>query len=533
MFQVELGLDTNFSGATKCTEFHLEIKKLCSNVYVTDWTGIFSTGMGKFDVDGCTFEVQPEVYDKYSCILSAMNNEINICLTGPMYEIGGMEGTLHILEHWTVVEDSGSGFVQIYELAKRDGVVVSWASQDSSEWCTIEHTVQQIGNPVYRIEEYHKYGREEIVSTCTGAVPDSPGSGWTLLTDNCPTDSTWWRCSYAAFKYNRARLLNDILRDFIDQADCDISYSSIFFNEDPDITDPFYLLTNSGVDNYVTADTSWTNDLFMLQKSDVKRPYASSPASAGIVKLKKLLEDLRTMFNVYWDVTDDGKFILEHVIYFQNNFSTIDFRVFDAERNIDKNKFEHIKLSVPRHEIFKMMEGEPGAAGDFSDNTITYNEICSDEANEVINSADDITTNLQYIADFPDDIDESGFVFIATKFIGPDYAINAETGLVSGITRVNAHLSWANLVYNYHRYNRYLQTGEMNNNQETFFTFRPNLKQIPLTVKHCCGDDAFNPEEQFMTELGQDIFPGISAYVDSAEYNNGTEILSVIFKYPL
>lgn len=532
---IERGTSATFPGASQCTTFDLEIRKLCGNEYVTRWTGRFSTGGGKWDIDNCKFEVQPDVVDRYSCLMDHMDIEMNMLYGGTRYEAGGLEGTLQVLQHWTTEVDEGAGFTLEFERVRLDGVSVLWADQDTDFWCLETYTVDEHrdhdGSTIRNV--YARYTREIITSTCTGAVPDSPGVTWSILEDNCPIDSVWWRCSYGDYEYGNLCMLNEVIDRFMILFDCGLEYTSIFFDWNPDITDPFYALTSGGVNNYVTMVETWVDQLMIAQKRDIKIPFASNPGSIAMVKFKKLMEDLRCMFNVYMDVTETGDFLIEHIKYFRNQNSAIDLRVAGVQFNKRKNEYEHLKTQIPRKEWFRFMESSPSGYGDWADAPIIYSDVCSLENLEVSNSADDITTNLQYIADYPEDIDDSGFCIIATKYNGTIYALNFEAGLLSGTVRVNAHLSWANLLYNFHRYERYLPNGIMNEVDETFFTWKPNIKQVQLSLPHCCDDPEFNAEELFDTALGQ-LFGGKKGHVESAEHpNDNSELINIIFKYSI
>lgn len=540
-FSVELGTSIDFPGASRCTYFLLTIKKLCNGVYVEYWTGRFSTGAGKFNLDQCTFEITPDVYDKYTCFFDMWETEIDIIQPEfPLsyYETTPAQGTIRTLTSRTVHDECG--IIPDSQVCKIDNVVTACGTIVFGEWCYVRTDIfdTECAPGTGNILHIHTdvFTREEITTNCVSGVPNPPDPSWTLVTggDRCGVDNEadFYRCNTGAFAYGRLRKVNDLIEAILGESDCDLEYTSIFFNHSPDTLDAFYLLTNGGVDNYVTGAFSWTNHLMIAQKSDIKRPTASNPAQHGILSLKKLLLYLQNMFagNVHWDITDSGFLQVEHSVYWGNNVSTIDFRTRDIERNIKKNVFEHTRLEIPRKETFSFMEGEHLSSGDFANNSVLYSEACSTPENEVTVPVDEVTTNLEFITDWPDEIAEDGFVIIATSTDGTDYFVNFEIGLLSGAYRANGHLSWANLLYNYGRYDRFLPEGQMNGNAETFFTYKPTIKQVPLVISLCCDDD-FEPMDQFNTELG-DLLGSVPARVDTAEINNGTDILTVVFKYP-
>jgi hypothetical protein len=67
-----------------CTDIDFLITKTVSGVTTTYWEGYFSTSDGRFDIDKCTFEVTPLVYDDYTDLLDKEELQHNILSVAPI-----------------------------------------------------------------------------------------------------------------------------------------------------------------------------------------------------------------------------------------------------------------------------------------------------------------------------------------------------------------------------------------------------------------------------------------------------------------
>jgi hypothetical protein len=308
-----------------------------------------------------------------------------------------------------------------------------------------------------------------------------------------------------------------------------LTWTSIFFMNNPDTSDPVYALTSLGVNNYVTLDPTWTAQLMIAQKSDIKDPLATNPATQGNITLKQLLTYLRYMFNVYYSV-DAGVLKLEHISYFENYAVIVDLTTYVTEQ-LGCNEYDHLKQEIPRRENFTWMESKQIYNDDFRGVPIEYSEDCSSDG-EKSYPVDRVTTDILFVTDWPDMIADDGFVIIATRLVSGTYYINVETGLLSGATKMNGHLSWANLQYNYHRHNRYLPSGNMNRVDENFISWRPNIRQQQFDIPLCCGD-TFNPQARFLTTLSQRFLSNKRGTVTAAEFNLEMETIKLTMAYSI
>lgn len=166
---------------TQCTEIKLTISKLCENNYIEDWKGFFTTAMGKFDLDECTFEVLPLPDDQYRCLLSNINKEINILDVS----------TLHSSQ---VELDTGA----VYEYYYFRGNSISCALNNpglpvpTNSWNGLHQETDNDPNG----DKICIFFREKITTNCVAGVANPPpGTGWQLLEDNCAVsgDAIWVR----------------------------------------------------------------------------------------------------------------------------------------------------------------------------------------------------------------------------------------------------------------------------------------------------------------------------------------------------
>ena len=313
--------------------------------------------------------------------------------------------------------------------------------------------------------------------------------------------------------YDFARYFEEVAQFLVDELDCDLGeVQSDFFEWNAPGTAPGY---SPGI-NYVTGGTNQLDRLYILQKTDaigVTPP--SNEATIGEMSLKQMFSYLRSMFNVYWDIDDDGNIRIEHWKYWVFPVG-IDVRTFT--KNIEPFTYNHLSLEIPRYEKFKWAE----AGGvDFIGKDIVYSGPCvlTDGRDAVKETAIPITTDWLFLVSAGNTVAPNGFAVFATatNSPSPDLVINA-TGALTGNTQVNAPLSWANLHRDYFTWNRYLQYGNMNGVDVQFDGWQPNIEQEGVGVPLCCDILTFDPKDQIVSRLGQAI-GNINAVVEEAEYS--------------
>lgn len=276
--------------------------------------------------------------------------------------------------------------------------------------------------------------------------------------------------------------------------------------------------------HYVTGQRSKVDNLILFQKSDVKRPNGSGNASVGNTTLEKLVKDLCNMFNLKWDIDDDGNFIMEHVSFFQKGVGLNLVGRFDERLRAGKRKYSYDIDKTPRREIFQFMD-DKYTYGDFKGVPIIYSNSCvgkgeKEDKDWIVES---IITDVSFVLNNPSSdsqiVSDDGFVLIACD---ANYNIISEASILGGNT-LNNSLSWARLHVDYWRHDRIFNRFSMNNVQTNALSVIPTKKGIKLDVTLCCGE-VFDPENKVLSELGEGI-------VSEASFDLYKENLSLTLLY--
>lgn len=294
------------------------------------------------------------------------------------------------------------------------------------------------------------------------------------------------------------RKLADIV-DYVSSQNCTVfsEMKSDFFEVNPPGDTPGYVAGT----NYVTGATNRIDQLVMIQKSDFLNPTATQKATKGILTFNDVMKIYREVFNAYWFI-EDGQIRIEHISWFLRTVA-FDLTTGSYLQFIKgTKKYGYVKERMPKEENFKWSE-----AGniDFIGAPITYDSACVDRDTISNITIQNVVTDAEWIYNHSSGSSQEGFVLLATEFNSPNYEVLNEVGLISGVSLPNNHLSLANLLYNYHRHERVLLEGNMNNAPETFLSARKTKKQVPVLFPFCC-DDELNPETDLIeTQLGEGV----------------------------
>jgi hypothetical protein len=175
---------------------------------------------------------------------------------------------------------------------------------------------------------------------------------------------------------------------------------------------------------------------------------------------------------------------------------------------------------MPKYERFSWME-----ASDFNfiGSSIRYDSDCvnQDASSNVVETNLSVTTDLEFIYNSPEAIDDDGWVILQnTDTGGGVYNVEVELSVSSVTTKWNMHLAWCNLHHNYFMHNRVMIEGYINNSFVTFYTAqRTKVQECSAIV--CYG---YDPDDNITTELGETYFGGEKARVESAEIHPSGEI---------
>lgn len=453
------------------------------------------------------------------------------------------------------MEDNGSGFEFI---VNTDGV----GNDNVDIW----------SGTITNDKKVKIFFREVRVTTCLGGTPTAPsGSGWVLESNDCATLGTakWKRfppaapaslgtvyegaclclplggcipirpvggenyiyiggcgapgeCSYwieplADISYTRGRLVYDVLVELVSRICPNITtIKSDFFQWNPDVPTDI---------NYVTLQENELMHLSLHQKSDVRTPNSSEPASKGVLTFEQIAKWFSDMFHVWWFMEDENTLRFEHISVIGTALGLDLTQDPYYEKVKFQRNYEYDKTILPRIEKFQFMEQE------FVDNTgfpIEYKDatgewsLCAGDSEDVI-APDQLTTDMLLLQANPADVARSGFVMMANDYNGVEYQVRTTIGAFTGQNIINAALGWANLHENYLKWDRALEEGYMNRVFTSFNTKRRIKKQKGFKITLCCEED-FNPVNLVKTNLG-------TGKIEEAEIDFQTRKLELKIKY--
>lgn len=505
------------TGADKCEKIAVTVQERCPDGSISD---LFLGKMEVKDVciDKCLANVSIEQDDIFSCIKDNWEKETN------HFDVATVTSTTldsqSVIEEHTcnsptqifvplppfpnylyyvcpfILEQSGNSTAEANAYA---GLNIALQTADYTvKWCIKSTTdVNTVGNNFVTVTT--KWWRE-VRTVASSTIMPSP---WQLLDDNGIT-ARWWRCPYSSdgqvIIMDNGRLFNDILQYTVDDAvaDCGVcQVVSDFLN----INSMGVSISNDAYDNAFKVQK-----MIVYQQSDVKRFNAFENAGEGgntaqfVWSLKDQLEFLANTLNCYWDIEETGDplcpyiFRVEHISYFAQQ------GVVDLTNEFARNCYSYKKENAPQTEEFKWRNPTDNPV--FAGTPITYASACT--LGKKSYSAG-VNTDIIYIANpsNEDKVPDDGFVVVAGDYIDSsgNYVINAEAGIISGIDRLNAALSWENIHERYWRHDRSLLAGNMNGINTSFYTAKFPIAAEEIRKKLCCGG-AINTNANYLTKPG-------------------------------
>lgn len=530
----------------RCSEIKFRIEKKCGGVWSEDWKGYFSCNDVKWDLSKCRATVNPFPDDEYRHILQNYSKEYNILpVTEPVIarvkldlqadfefkfithgEIPDgstwalfLEGTYFIKGTLT---RKGTHFNQdiYYRLVRRENKVAGEA-QELNGWQVVEETSSTVtyakAPDLYNFTPYKwdtvykavfgdwdtfqpfayypdliqvdcgtPYDETRYIDVTAGKSDDEMCSVgcWNVRTKINESRCVKVLWEFGKFSFTRNRKFMDVVRylatatagpELVTGTDAEISR---FFNE------PL---------NYVTEMPNTLTGLQVATLSDVIGYSSSEPARKGEWSLKKLLDNLRQMFRVFWDI-HEGKLRIEHESFYQLQGEK-DLTVY-PQHIAKTDAYEYVKSKMPRYQrlVFSSANNE-----DFERGVIEYGGVCvSMEEGEDTEewTVTDITTDLEYLIVSGGTTAQKGFVLMLVQ----DGQIVKEKGALTGLLMPNAGLAAANLVSDYYTHNRVLENGIVNRNIRIFKSVQKTKKQVSLNVPICC--ELVNPYARFISTLG-------------------------------
>ena len=246
------------------------------------------------------------------------------------------------------------------------------------------------------------------------------------------------------------------------------------------ITSDFFFGTN----NYVTGQPNKLSSLCFVQNTDLKYITSDEPATVGEMSLGYVLEILDLIFNVKWfidyryDALTGGyskRLRLEHITWFFDKPNIYNLVTKENGKYLGA-LYTYLDETIPKIETWKTSFY---VSMDFAPNYIEYTGSCRN--GEDVEYMADITLDVGNITNSTNG-EDNGWSLIATQTTENNNIVINEVGLRSGNLTTNGHLSWSNLLYNYHRSYRYLRDGVLNNQVYSFTYLRPDrIQEVLLT----------------------------------------------------
>lgn len=551
-------------GAYPCAPIYIRREYYCDGVWKEHWTGRFSPAECHFDHDRCEVRVQPNVFDKYTCLLEAQNNRVNVLWVEPVDATGRV--SINIQWGFQGMHDNFGCVYNYFYPPTNQGGGGSWTN-----W-SLAHT-HSFTPSAFQSFQWDIYWREVTTTECVNGIGIPPaGTGWAVLYDNCNLNGTvtWWRAPITPYTYGdsftdpgtcgaglikttlwpggnisstspgcspipvfiapryicvpddtiefpRARPLEDVMNFLVEKSECGGTVRSDFFEWDAPETAQGFI---GGV-NYITGQTNEVNHLLVLQKSDATDPGATTPAAIGEWTFKDSITSLNTMFRVFWDI-EDGDVRLEHWYY----WTLVDVQ--DITNAIAPNTLQSTASQVPQIERLRFQEA---GLKDFIGADIVYSGACTNDQVLEYNPGA-ITTDISFVITDPNSIDKQrGFVMLATRPEGSVYRTIEDVGQLSLSVVTNSPLSVANLESAFWTWDRYLKEATMNTRAVTFDGVLPNMEQGNVQLELCCDGLSFDPRKAVRTSLGEEYLGGRIGFIESIAEEEKSNRMTLTIRY--
>jgi len=165
---------------------------------------------------------------------------------------------------------------------------------------------------------------------------------------------------------------------------------------------------------YTYADNN-LQSLSLFQLTDISNPFAEENATKARVTFRELLDDLKVLHNVYWEIRG-GTFYLEHLSYFKNQYK-VDLTASVGEYIEGLKSYEYIDPDFPKREEWSFkIKSDKDTTQEFDGIPIVYESACigSDSATRNFNTKQ-IVTNFNFFSQNPDYQDQDGLFLLATE----------------------------------------------------------------------------------------------------------------------
>lgn len=246
----------------------------------------------------------------------------------------------------------------------------------------------------------------------------------------------------------------------------------------------------------VTGVANRLLNLILSTKEMVINSYGSSNVNDGI-SFEEFFKMIRETFNCYWYISGTN-LIIEHLSYFEEGLTyggsptvgtdltdsvTYPARInntIDPSGNDANNKYSFANFEFPEREKWKFAE-QLG-----NDGYIEYSSKIVEKEKEITHAADFITTDLELVVKFPEQVEENGWMILACD--GSNEVLKADArklGYIPGQGApgtlysdvLNGDLYWDNLLPNFWRHGRSLTNIVINGTASTALSLKRAKKQ--------------------------------------------------------
>lgn len=344
------------------------------------------------------------------------------------------------------------------------------------------------------------------------------------------------------------RKLNDVILFAVENVCPDLEVKSDFFQINAD---------TPTTTNYVTEEESTVDQIVLYQKSDVKRPWVSSPATRGIFTFNELTQWLWDMFQVKYTI-QAGTIYFEHISHpIFRKPPVIDLTAPPYNKYTrGKRQYRYFTDELAAKETFAPMEARKqvtfGPTDDFAGVPILYdgqcvnrkegesvlarslNRVTNDIVFILLNSGgsetfvvDNETSNPYKVNTEVDKgvISNDGFCFVSTKLDGGAHYIRTKPTILGTVDYFNNVMGYAFLHDMFFRHERNAPTGTLNGASVTFASTKYAKKQTRLPFANCCIV-GYDPHEMITGDFG-------NAVMDRGEWSPSNNIMEVDLAYQI
>jgi hypothetical protein len=494
---------------SQCPEVDVIIKYRFQEV----WRGFLNPRKGTYNQDICRVEIKPTPKDTQFCIDKILDKEVNVISQNIAYPAYfAFPNSVFNLQSCDLGEFDNVTITNeglIYNVNDQPDFTVCGLGAENG-WSKFLETIlilQVNPNKTFKVRYTVTYVREELTLDCNQGQTPATFLDFTLLTNNCNINNTavYSRPAITTLKdvtgelitsdevdpfeplpvdkiiqvktyeylgvdelgnrqqYFRARLFKDVLETLVNE--CNVTIVSNFFNINPDQTNP-------DNDIYERAQIEAFN-LLIWQKSDIKRPNSFQAATIGNMTLKQALE-IVGVFNCSYKVESGNILRIEHISYFEGEETEgEDMTTTYPSRVNNRNTYSYDDNELVKYDKFSWMDAVQDR--DFKGLDIEYLNDCSENTRTY--AAGKITTSISEIIENANNFSDDGFVLASAVLINGDYIVVSDRGKISNEPKLNAPLSFANLHYNYWRYDRPFAEGNMNGVLTQFITEKKTKRQ--------------------------------------------------------